>query len=254
MNILEKIVEKTRARVAKLDVNALKLQAPTGNAHFAKAIKKAGSVGFICEIKKASPSKGIIDAEFNYKKIALDYQRAGADALSVLTEPDFFLGSIEYLKEIRQIVNIPILRKDFIIDEAQIYESKIIGADALLLIVSILTKEQLKIFIELAHSLGMDALVEAHDEKEVETAISAGAKIVGVNNRDLKTFNVNFANSIRLRKMVPDNAVFVAESGITSPEDVKLLKDNNVNAVLIGETLMRSENKGEMLKSLKSLI
>jgi indole-3-glycerol phosphate synthase len=218
---------------------------------FEKALSKPG-INFICEIKKASPSKGVISNSFNYKQIALEYQKAGASAISVLTEPDFFLGSKDYLQEIKNIVSIPILRKDFIIDSYQIYESKIIGADSILLICSILDKQVLKDFFEIASTLGLSCLVEAHDEKEIEMALDIGAKIIGVNNKNLKNFEVDFNSSIRLRKLIPSDKIFVSESGIKTKEHVDMLKANNVNAVLIGEELMKSGNISLKLKELMS--
>jgi indole-3-glycerol phosphate synthase len=218
---------------------------------FEKALSKTG-LNFICEVKKASPSKGIISKDFKYREIALDYEQAGAAAISVLTEPDFFLGKNEYLTEIKKEVSIPVLRKDFIIDEYQIYEAKIIGADAILLICAILDFEVLKKFISIAQNLGLSCLVEIHNEKEAETALKAGAKIIGVNNRDLTTFQVDVNNSVRLRNLIPKDKIFVSESGIKTKEDIALLRENKVNAVLIGEELMRNANVKEKLKELMS--
>ncbi|AKL98084.1 indole-3-glycerol phosphate synthase TrpC [Endomicrobium proavitum] len=257
MTILDKLVEATKARVARqkqiLSLDELKPRVQIENNFtypFELALKK-DAMSFICEVKKASPSKGLIVKDFDYKKIAVEYEIAGADAISVLTEPDFFQGKDAYLKEIKEAVSIPVLRKDFIIDEYQIYQAKFIKADAILLIVSILTPEKLKEFIALAERLGLSALIEAHDEKEVETALWAGAKIIGVNNRNLKTFEVNLNNSVRLRKFVPKEILFVAESGISKPEDVKLLKENNVNAILVGESIIKSADKKAALAQLK---
>jgi indole-3-glycerol phosphate synthase len=207
-------------------------------------------LSFVCEVKKASPSKGLISPDFNYMQIAKDYEAGGAAAISVLTEPDFFLGKNDYLSQIKREAKIPVLRKDFIIDERQIYETKDIGADALLLICAILDFSQLKSFLELASSLELCCLVEAHDEKEIESALKAGAKIIGVNNRNLKTFEVDFSNAMRLRKLVPNDRIFVSESGIKTKEHIEMLRACGVNAVLIGETLMRS---GNILKDLKDL-
>lgn len=255
MNILEKIVEKTKNRVKRLketekEIKEQSIARKEKTISFKEALQKE-SIGFICEIKKASPSKGIISEEFPYLNIAKEYEKAGADAISVLTEPDFFLGSPNYLNEISKNVQIPILRKDFIIDELQIYESKIIGASAILLICSILDEQTLSKFIKITHKMGMDALVEAHDENEIAKAIKAKADIIGVNNRNLKTFDVDIKNSINLRKLVPDNIIFVSESGIKSHNQIKILEENNVNAVLIGETFMRSNDKAKSLKILK---
>ncbi len=217
---------------------------------FEAALKKPG-LSFICEIKKASPSKGIIADNFPYLDIARDYEQAGADAISVLTEPDYFLGSADYLREIRAHVRVPLLRKDFIIDSYQLYESKILGADAVLLICALLDTETLRQCLSICDDLGLSALVEAHNEAEVRSALSAGARIIGVNNRDLKTFEVDLGNCIRLRPLVPKDILFVAESGIKSVDDIKVLHSIGVDAVLIGETLMRSTDKKAVLNALR---
>ena len=201
-------------------------------------------------MKKASPSKGLIAPDFPYLKIAREYEAAGASAISCLTEPYYFLGSDRYLQEITSEVKIPVLRKDFTVDEYMIYQARAFGASAVLLICAILDDVQLKSYRELSESMGMDALVEAHDEREVERALRCGAKIVGVNNRDLRTFQVDMANSIRLRKMAPEDVVFVSESGIRTSDDIRRLYENQVDAVLIGETLMRSEDKKAALELL----
>ncbi len=259
MNILEKIVEKTKIRVDMLknntDFNALKQSAESmtkGNFPFEKALKKE-NIAFICEVKKASPSKGIIAEKFPYVEIAKEYETAGADAISVLTEPDFFQGGITYLEKIASSVNIPALRKDFIIDEIQIYESKVKGASAILLICSVLDGKRIENFIKIADSLGLSCLVEAHNEDEIIKALKSQARIIGVNNRDLKTFDVNIENSIKLRKSVPEDILFVSESGIKNYEHIKRLRENKVNAVLIGETLMKSNNKHLELNKLKGI-
>ena len=215
-----------------------------------KALKK-DTMTFICEVKKASPSKGIIAQEFNPLEIAKEYEKAGANAMSILTEPDYFLGDINYLKEISEIVKIPLLRKDFTIDEYMIYEAKVNGASAVLLICALLDKECLKKYINICHNLGLSALVEAHDEKEIKDAIEAGARIIGVNNRNLKDFTIDINNSIKLRKNVPESISFIAESGIKTRADIVDLEKGKVNGVLIGETFMRSKNKKEMLDELK---
>ncbi len=217
---------------------------------FEKAIRRT-DMGFICEVKKASPSKGIIAEDFPYVKIAKDYEEAGASCISVLTEPDFFKGRDEYLTEIKRNVNIPILRKDFILEPYQIYQAKVIGADCILLICSLLKEETVREYIRLCDYLGLSALVEAHDEEEVKSAVRAGARIIGVNNRNLKTFEVDIHNSERLRNFVPEHLLFVAESGIKTPEDINTLRKAKVNAVLIGETLMRSSEKKKMLNELR---
>lgn len=208
-------------------------------------------MAFICEVKKASPSKGVIAEEFLYLSIAREYEEAGASAISVLTEPDFFLGSDTYLTEISREVTIPVLRKDFTIDEYQIYEAKLIGADAVLLICSLLKEETLREYLNLCKELGLSALVEAHNEAEVQSALRAGAVILGVNNRNLQTFEVDIANSIRLSEIVPDDVIYVAESGIRTNTDIKALRKAGVDAVLIGETLMRSPDKQQQLNALQ---
>ena len=217
---------------------------------FEKALAKTG-MSFICEVKKASPSKGLIAADFPYLQIAKEYEAAGASAISVLTEPEYFLGSDRYLQEIANAVAIPVLRKDFTVDEYQIYEAKLLGASAVLLICTLLDDAALKAFLETANSLGLSALVEAHDEDEVGRAIRAGAKIIGVNNRDLKTFSVDVNNSVRLRSLIPGDVIYVSESGIRGPEDVGVLYRNGTDAVLIGETLMKSPDKKAMLENLR---
>jgi len=245
--ILDKIAAKTRKRVEnvkrRVPFSEIKPRAqafPKGNFAFEKAIAKPG-LSFICEVKKASPSKGIIAEDFPYLDIAREYEAAGASAISVLTEPDFFMGSNLYLTEISKTVKLPLLRKDFIIDPYQIYEAKTIGASAVLLICALLDVDTLKEYIGIANELGLSALVETHDENEVKFALKAGARIIGVNNRDLKTFEVALETSARLRKLIPSDVLFVAESGIKTRKDV--LKLGNVDAVLIGETLMRSKDK-----------
>ncbi|MGN0435140.1 MAG: indole-3-glycerol phosphate synthase TrpC [Wujia sp.] len=217
---------------------------------FYRALKEPG-ISFICEVKKASPSKGVIAEHFPYLQIAKEYEDAGASAISCLTEPYYFQGSNEYLKEIATEVNIPVLRKDFTVDEYMIYEAKKLGASAVLLICTILDIEQLKEYQAIATELGLSALVEAHDEREIEMALEAKAKIIGVNNRDLKTFTVDINNSARLRSLVPEDIAFVSESGIRVREDVRKLVENGTDAVLIGETLMRSNDKKEALDLLR---
>ena len=217
---------------------------------FEQALAKQG-MSFICEVKKASPSKGLIAPEFPYVQIAREYEAAGADAISVLTEPAYFQGKNEYLAEIRQAVKLPLLRKDFTVDEYMIYEAKNIGANAVLLICAILSPMQLSEYAGIAGELGLSALVEAHDEKEVEMALKAGARIVGVNNRNLKDFTVDINNSIRLRELVSPEAVFVSESGIRGVEDMKALYENGTDAVLIGELLMRKSDRKAALMELK---
>lgn len=258
MSILAEIAEKTRQRVAEekksLPLPQLRAQAEAMDAStgfpFAQALAAPG-MSFICEVKKASPSKGLIAPNFPYLDIAKEYQAAGAAAISCLTEPYWFQGSDQYLKEIVQAVTIPVLRKDFTVDEYMIYGAKVLGASAVLLICAILDDGQLKDYLALAHSLGLSALVEAHDETELNRALSAGAGIIGVNNRDLRTFTVDVSNSLRLRKLAPPEVLFVSESGIKTPEDIQKLYDNGTNAVLIGETLMRAPDKKAMLAQLR---
>lgn len=252
--ILDKIIEATKIRVAQekqvetpeaVKVAAVALPADTGFP-FEAALRQQ-DFNFICEVKKASPSKGIIAEHFPYLDIAKEYEVAGAAAISVLTEPDFFKGDKKYLQEIASTVKIPVLRKDFIIDEYQIYQAKIWGASAILLICACLDVPTLTKFRELADSLGLSSLVEAHDEKEVQMAIDCGARIIGVNNRNLKDFTVDVQNSVRLRNLVQDDVIFVSESGLETPEDIQVLRDNNIGVALMGETFMRSPNKVEKL-------
>ena len=252
MNILDKIVASTEERVRRDKLVGLSCMSDTLASvpfRFETALREPG-FHFICEVKKASPSKGIIAPDFPYLDIAREYEEAGATAISVLTEPDFFLGSDLYLSEIRGVVDIPLLRKDFTIDPFQIEQAACIGADAILLICAILSASQLTEYIKLADSLGLSSLVEAHDEDELRLALQAGARVVGVNNRNLKTFSIDTGNSARLRKLVPDDVVFVSESGIESSEDIAFLRQNGINAALIGETLMRSKDKKAALAGL----
>ena len=257
-NILETIADYARERVAnekqKVSLEEMKSKARSMNIDdsfpFEKSLK-SGDISFICECKKSSPSKGIIAEDFPYLDIAKDYEKAGAAAISVLTEPKWFMGNDEFLKDISSNVGIPCLRKDFTVDEYMIYEAKTLGASAILLICSLLSEEKIKEYIDIADSLGLSALVEAHDEDEIAMAVRAGARIIGVNNRNLKDFTVDVHNSERLRKLVPKEVLFVAESGIKTSEDIDVLRKANVNAVLIGETLMRAENKKKMLDELR---
>lgn len=258
-DILEQIATDKRIQVAeekkvvsfeKMKERALATKSRLSNFIFEETLKKE-KISFICEVKKASPSKGVIAEEFPYVEIAKAYEQAGADCLSVLTEQKYFLGCDRYLTEIREAVNLPILRKDFTVDIYQIYQAKVIGANAVLLICSLLNAEFMKECIEICDELGLTALVEAHDEKEVQMAVRAGARVIGVNNRNLKDFSVDIHNSTRLREFAPEGTIFVAESGIKTREDVKALEEENVNAVLVGETLMRAEDKKDMLDYLR---
>lgn len=235
----------------KVKKQALSLNCDT-NFPFEQALKKDG-MSLICEVKKASPSKGIIAEDFPYVEIAKDYERSGASAISVLTEPQWFKGENAYLEEISKSVSIPLLRKDFTVCEYQIYEAKLIGASAVLLICSLLDTDTIRAWIKLCDKLGLSALVEAHTEEEVKSAVSAGARIIGVNNRNLRDFTVDITNSIRLRNLVPSEILFVAESGIKTRADVAELENAGVNGVLIGETLMRCKDKKEMLDELRGI-
>ena len=252
--ILDKIIEATKIRVAQEKqvespeaVKAAALALPSDTGFPFEAALRQQDFNFICEVKKASPSKGIIAEHFPYLDIAKEYEVAGAAAISVLTEPDFFKGDKKYLQEIASTVKIPVLRKDFIIDEYQIYQAKVWGASAILLICACLDMPTLTKFRELADSLGLSSLVEAHDENEVQMAIDCGARIIGVNNRNLKDFTVDVQNSVRLRNLVQDDVIFVSESGLETPEDIQVLRDNNIGVALMGETFMRSPNKVEKL-------
>ena len=295
--ILDEIAEKTKKRVAeqkkKVPLEEMKRRAldivaretNNGSSPYSKFLFRdnlaADGISFICEVKKASPSKGLIAPDFPYVEIAKEYEAAGASAISVLTEPFYFQGSNQFLMDIKKEVNIPLLRKDFTVDEYMIYEAKVIGASAVLLICAILDDEQLASYLQLAHELGMSALVEAHDEEEVRRAIACGAGIIGVNNRDLRTFTVDIMNSVRLRKLIPDmvpakrsqmkestkgstkgpdpfvkcsvhqKMVYVSESGIKTKEDIDRLKANGTDAVLIGETFMRSSDKKKLFAELR---
>ena len=273
MNILEEIAGKTRERIEE-EKRRCSPAEMKGLAEELLRSKKHGGAGaltgadnaaaggcfyralavpvmsYICEVKKASPSKGLIAPDFPYLEIAKEYEAAGASAISCLTEPFYFRGADQYLKEITGSARIPVLRKDFTVDEYMIYQAKTLGASAVLLICAILDKVQLRDYRQLAESLGLDALVEAHDETEVEMALDVGAKIVGVNNRDLKTFQVDMQNSIRLRNLAPREVLFVSESGIKGPEEISILREHQVDAVLIGETLMRSTDKKAELERL----
>ena len=256
--ILEELASLTRGRVAeekkKIPAGEMRRMAEsfpiTGSDPFEAALKAPG-LSFICEVKKASPSKGLIAPDFPYLEIAKEYEEAGASAISVLTEPYRFLGSDRYLQEIAQHVSIPVLRKDFTVDSYMIDQAKVLGASAVLLICAILDDGQLREYMAQAKALGLSALVEAHDANEVERALAAGASVVGVNNRDLRTFEVDVKNSVRLRRLVPPEIVFVSESGIRGAEDTKVLYENGTDAVLIGETLMRSPDKKAALAELR---
>lgn len=257
MNILDQLAEHARHRTEqakqKVSLSEMKeraLSMPKGDFSFERALRKPG-ISFICECKKASPSKGLIAPDFPYLQIAREYEAAGADCISVLTEPKWFLGSDAYLKEIAEAVQIPCLRKDFTVDEYMIYEAKALGASAVLLICAILSGAQMREYMVVCETLGLSALVEAHDEAEAEMAVSAGARIIGVNNRNLKDFTVDTENSRRLRGMIPEDVLFVSESGVSGPGDVERLVQIGADAVLVGEVLMRASDKREMLSKLR---
>ena len=260
MTILDQLAEHARYRVAvdkekvcldEMKELALQIRKEQSALFvFEQALRKS-DLGFICECKKASPSKGLIEPDFDYLQIAKEYELAGADCISVLTEPKWFLGSDEYLKEIASSVSIPCLRKDFTVDEYQIYQAKLLGASAVLLICSILTEKQIATYLEICETLGLSALVEAHDEEEAKTAVRAGARIIGVNNRNLKDFTVDTDNSRRLRELIPSDSLFVSESGVQTAEDIEAIRLMGANAVLIGETLMRARDKKAKLAELR---
>lgn len=262
--ILDDLAAATRARIerkkAQIPLETVKAQAQTlaqQESHFTFSFEQAiakDDISFICEVKKASPSKGIIAEDFPYLDIAKDYEKAGADCISVLTETDYFKGEDRFLKEINDTVQIPTIRKDFIIDEYMIYEAKLLGASCVLLIAALLDTETIRQYKSICDDLGLSALVEAHDEAEIDSAIAAGARMIGVNNRNLKDFTVDIHNSTRLKELVPKDILFIAESGIKTADDIQVLRDAGVNGVLIGETLMRSPNKAQMLDTLRGKV
>ena len=260
MTILDKLAEHAieRTKASKLiisaeDMRRKALSLPKGSFAFEKALHKPG-ISFICECKKASPSKGLIASDFPYLEIAKEYEAAGADAISVLTEPKWFLGKDDYLREIAREVSVPCLRKDFTVDEYMIYEAKVLGASAVLLICSILEEEKIDQYISICDELGLSALVEAHDEKEVEKALKAKARIIGVNNRNLKDFSVDTDNSLKLRRQIPKEVLFVSESGVKTAEDVEKIRQIGADGVLIGETLMRAKDKKAKLLELEGTL
>ncbi|MBN1778468.1 MAG: indole-3-glycerol phosphate synthase TrpC [Clostridiales bacterium] len=223
------------------------LRLPRGDFRFEKALKK-DRAALICEVKKASPSRGVIAEDFPYLEIARDYEAGGADCLSCLTEPKWFLGSDEIFADIRRATRLPMLRKDFTVDEYQLYEAKLLGADAVLLICALLDTRTIVKYLAICDELGISALAETHDAEEIKSAVSAGARVIGVNNRNLKDFSVDFSNAGALRKLIPDSAVFVAESGVQTPADVAALRAAGADAVLVGEALMRAEDRRALLK------
>ena len=261
--ILDQLADYARVRVAadkaKLPLDVLQQlvadEAMLARKPFAfEAALKQPGLSFICEIKKASPSKGVISQTFPYLDIAREYANAGADAISCLTEPKWFLGSDQIFREVREAVSTPMIRKDFTVDTYQIYQAKWLGADAVLLICAILEEQTITRFLALCDQLGLSALVEAHDEAELQMAVRAGARIIGVNNRNLKDFSVDTENSRKLRALAPQGVLFVSESGIQTARDVKQLRESGVDAVLIGESLMRAADKKEMLDSLRGVV
>ena len=257
MNILEQLAAHAKERVALAEqacpleiIRQKASRMEKGDGSFEKALKRPG-LSFICECKKASPSRGVIAENFPYLQIAREYQEAGADAVSVLTEPKWFLGSDRYLREIAETVSLPCLRKDFTVDEYMIYEAKLLGASAVLLICSILSSRQLREYLQVCEMLGLSALVETHDEGEVDMALEAGARIIGVNNRNLRDFSVDTENSRRLREQIPAEVLFVSESGVRTAVDVAALREIGADAVLVGETMMRAKDKRAMLAELR---
>lgn len=260
MTILDQLADYARERVELSkknvsfdEVRSRALEMADQSFSFEKALAANPDIAFICECKKASPSKGLIAPDFPYLEIAKSYEAAGADCISVLTEPKWFLGADQFLKEIASEVKIPCLRKDFTVDPYMIYEAKLLGASAVLLIMSILDEKTAGEYLKIADSLGLSALVETHNDEEVKQALNIGARIIGVNNRNLKDFTVDTENSRKLRQLIPSDVIFVSESGVSSPEDVKKLREIGADAVLVGETLMRAEDKTKRLSELKGL-
>ena len=245
--------DNAKLKISAQDMKRMALDLPKGDGAFESALKKDG-LSFILECKKASPSKGLIAPQFPYLDIAKTYENIGADCISVLTEPKWFLGSNDYLEEIAKAVSIPCLRKDFTIDEYMIYEAVTIGAKAVLLIVSILSKGQIEEYLGICDELGINAVVETHDEEEVAVALDAGARIIGVNNRDLKDFSVNIGNAERLRGLIPKDRIFVSESGIRTAEEVAAAASAGADALLIGETVMRAADKKAAFDDLRRLL
>lgn len=257
MNILEQLAAHAKERVSLAEqacpleiIRQKASRMEKGDGSFEKALKRPG-LSFICECKKASPSRGVIAENFPYLQIAREYQEAGADAVSVLTEPKWFLGSDRYLREIAETVSLPCLRKDFTVDEYMIYEAKLLGASAVLLICSILSSRQLREYLQVCETLGLSALVETHDEGEVDMALEAGARIIGVNNRNLRDFSVDTENSRRLREQIPAEVLFVSESGVKTAADAAALREIGADAVLVGEAMMRAKDKRAMLAELR---
>lgn len=255
--ILDELAAHARERVAAAkerrpleELRERALSLPQGDFRFEKALQKPG-LSLICEIKKASPSKGVISPDFPYLEISKAYQEAGADCISVLTEPKWFLGSDRIFADVRKNVSCPMIRKDFTVDAYQLYEAKLLGADAVLLICALLSTETIAGYLDICGRLGLTALVETHDEAEIASAVSAGARVIGVNNRNLKNFSVDFGNAARLREKIPETALFVAESGVHSADDAKTLRSVGADAVLVGEYLMRSPDPRAALTAMR---
>ncbi len=243
-------VQRAKETVGTEEIKERALRLPKGDFRFENALK-GPKLSFICEIKKASPSKGVLSRDFPYLEIAQEYEKAGADCVSCLTEPKWFLGSDPIFREIRGGISLPMLRKDFTVDEYQLYEAKCMGADAVLLICSLLDTRTLVRYLAVCDGMGISALVEAHDKEEVKSAVSAGARLIGINNRNLKDFTVDFSNSAKLKNQIPSSALFIAESGVSSPGDVAALKKIGADAVLVGEALMRAEDKKALLSAFR---
>ena len=250
--ILDTIVARKKEEVAKLLARGISPPAtdiPPARG-FRKALTAAPGIAIIAEAKKASPSKGVICPDFDPVRITRAYEQGGAQALSVLTDETFFQGSLSYIPAVRSVVGLPVLRKDFIVHEIQIRESQAFGADAILLIVAILEPEQLRDYLQMAQELGLDVLVEVHDERETETALAAGSTLLGINNRDLRDFSVDLSTTFRLQRMVPRDIPLVSESGIRDYDDIRRLADHGIAAALVGETLMRAQDQAEALRLL----
>lgn len=257
MSILDKIINHKRIEIEdkkqKVDLSILKdkLTGAGKTRRFKEAISKPGGINLIAEIKRASPSRGVIRDDFDPVEAAKVYEENGAVAISVLTEEKFFQGNINFLPEIRKVTSVPLLRKDFIIDEYQIYESRAYGADALLVIAAILSREEINAFLSLSHDLDLDCLVEVHTEEEVKKVLETSAEIIGINNRNLETFEVDLSTTSRLKKLIPSGKIVVSESGIQSSEDVRLLAEGEIKAILVGESLLRSEDIGKKVRELR---